>query len=134
MSDLLFVYGTLRRASGHPMRQRLEQQAVWLGPAWIRARLFRVADYPGAILSVHPDREVKGDLWRIKNPGHLLVELDRYEECGPGFAKPTEYIRQLVESYLPDGRTVTAWCWLYNRPVRDLPVIPGGDFFADKPS
>ncbi|TYO97525.1 gamma-glutamylcyclotransferase (GGCT)/AIG2-like uncharacterized protein YtfP [Geothermobacter ehrlichii] len=128
--DTLFVYGTLRRDAGHPMHRLLTELAVCLGPASWQGRLYRVADYPGAIPSVYPHERVIGEIWRLKEPERLLPLLDQYEECGPGFPEPTEYVRELHRVQGAAGRSLRAWVYVYNRPVAGLERIPSGDFLA----
>jgi len=130
MIDRLFVYGTLRRGSGHPLACRLQQGAEYLGLATVAGRLYRVAHYPGLVPARQPGQRVVGDLFRLRQPRALLAWLDRYEECGPGFPRPTEYLRRAVRVHPLGGAPCRAWVYLYNRDTAGLAPIPGGDFLS----
>ncbi|MGY6554247.1 MAG: gamma-glutamylcyclotransferase family protein [Wenzhouxiangella sp.] len=127
-SPHLFVYGTLRRDSGSPAHDWLAQRADNLGAAWIQGRLYRIARYPGLVLSDHPAERVVGELYALREPETVLAELDRYEECSPGFPEPTEYVRCQRPVTLQDGKRCSAWVYLYNRSVTERARIVTGDF------
>jgi gamma-glutamylcyclotransferase (GGCT)/AIG2-like uncharacterized protein YtfP len=132
ISDHLFVYGTLMRGFDHPMARLLSRNADFLGDARCRGRLYRMKHhrikyYPGLVLSDDPADVVFGELFRLREPGQLLRELDAYEGCGEGFAEPTQYIRRMLPVAL-NGATAEAWTYLYNWPVAHLPRIASGRF------
>ena len=129
MTQHLFVYGTLRRAVGHSMGQVLAKYAEYAGPATFRGRLYRIADYPGAVPSEDPADRVFGEVHGLIDPA-VLAELDAYEGIGPDFPQPTEYVRHLETVSLADGRQVRAWVYLYNRPVTALELIANGNFLS----
>ena len=131
-SDHLFVYGTLMRGFDHPMARLLSRNAEFLGDARCRGRLYRMKHhrikyYPGLVLSDDLADIVFGELFRLREPGQLLPELDIYEACGEGFAEPTQYIRRMLPVTL-NGNTEEAWTYLYNWPVAHLPRIASGRF------
>src|ERR1700687_2525144 len=103
MQERLFVYGTLMRGFDHPMAQLLSRSADFIGEARCQGRLYLVKHYPGLVLSDDPADVVFGELYRLRAPGELLREFDMYEACGEGFAKPTEYVRQMLTVVLADG-------------------------------
>jgi len=127
MSSYLFVYGTLRRDAQHPMASYLNQQARWIGPACYQGKLYQVADYPAVVASSHPADTVYGEVYQLLT-AELWSILDDYEECSPSFPAPTEYQRVLQTVYLANGNAISAWIYLYNRPVSSLKVIASGDF------
>ncbi|MEW6646501.1 MAG: gamma-glutamylcyclotransferase family protein [Pseudomonadota bacterium] len=126
----LFVYGTLRQGGANPMHDFLARESDFIAHATWQGRLYRVDFYPGAVPSDDPAEVVHGEVYRLRRPLFALAELDRYEACGPGFALPTEYVRELRQVRLHNGHTIAAWVYVYNRPVEGLELIPGGDFFA----
>lgn len=128
--ERLFVYGTLRRGSGSTAHDWLARRAEWVGKAWCRGRLFRIAHYPGLVPSDDPGDRVFGEVYRLHEPESALLELDRYEECGPGFPEPAEYVRRELPVRLTSGEPLTAWVYVYNRAVSEDARIPGGDFLA----
>ena len=81
--ELLFVYGTLRRGTGHRMHDVLACHAEFVDLATFRGRMFLVAHYPGVVASADPRDTVVGDVFRLLQPGPLLLRLDRYEACDP---------------------------------------------------
>jgi gamma-glutamylcyclotransferase (GGCT)/AIG2-like uncharacterized protein YtfP len=127
-SDLLFVYGTLMRGFDHPMARLLVANADFVGEASSQGRLYLVKHYPGLVLSDDAADIVHGELFRLREAGAMLREFDMYEACGEGFAEPTEYVRRQLAVTHADGGARTAWTYLYNWPVDDLPRIASGRF------
>lgn len=78
MSERLFVYGTLRRDSGHPMARVLAARAQHVGPGRVAGRLYDLGPYPGAVPSDVPGEWVFGDVYALTDPA-LWSELDAYE-------------------------------------------------------
>lgn len=126
INDLLFVYGTLRRGSRHPLARYLAENAEWLGFADFRGVLYDIGSYPGAVPSGDPAHRLRGEVYRLKDPATILPLLDRYEEFGEEFPEPNEFIRSL-QSVRFKGRALTAWIYLYNRPAGNLTVL-GRDY------
>jgi gamma-glutamylcyclotransferase (GGCT)/AIG2-like uncharacterized protein YtfP len=126
-SDLLFVYGTLRRDSGHAMGRWLAERAEWRGAAWCEAaRLYRVDWYP-ALVPGRAGERVRGDLYRLAEPATLLWrELDAFE--GVAGRDDDEYERRQGEVVLGDGKKVQAWSYWYQRSVEGLELLAGGDW------
>lgn len=128
--ELLFVYGTLRRGLGGDMHALLAKHARLLGRAIYQGRLYIVTHYPGVIPSDDPEDRVEGEVYAIAQPEILIPLLDHYEECGPDFAAPTEYIRQRQPVRMQNGDTCVAWVYLYNYPTHALKRIESGDYLA----
>jgi gamma-glutamylcyclotransferase (GGCT)/AIG2-like uncharacterized protein YtfP len=128
--DLLFVYGTLRRDTSSEMHHLLARYAAFVSEGTYQGQLYRVDDYPGVVPSDDPAERVKGEVYALTEPETVLAKLDRYEECGPGFAEPGEYIRRREEILLSDNTTLHAWVYIYDRPTDNLERIPFGDFLA----
>ena len=131
-SQLLFVYGTLRRHTGSEMYRLLARYADFVAEGTCQGRLYKIGDYPGAVPSDDPSERVKGEVWFLREPDSVLRELDQYEGCGPGFVEPTEYVRRRQEIVLADGTRCFACVYLYNRPTDHLVRISSGDFLADE--
>ena len=127
-SPFLFVYGTLRRKANTTMADVLVQRAEFVGNACYQGRLYKVGDYPGVVPSNKPTDWVQGEVYRLRNQGLLLPRLDRYEECGPHFPQPTEYVRKLQAVRLQGGKVISVWVYLYNWPTDQLVLIPLGNF------
>jgi gamma-glutamylcyclotransferase (GGCT)/AIG2-like uncharacterized protein YtfP len=108
MSTHLFVYGTLRRLSQHPMARRLAQAARHVGAARIAGRLYNLGRFPGLKAPRSPDDRVHGDVYDLgENSAETLRALDAYENAES--PPPTPYERELATVLLDDGRALTAW-------------------------
>ncbi len=130
-TDLLFVYGTLRRGCGGDEARALHGVAEWLGQGRTSGRLYRVSWYPALVLDAAGEEWVAGDLFRLHDPAAALAWLDRYEECGPEFPEPQEYRRVIAEVEGPGGSgSVRAWVYVYARAVAGLPLIESGDWLG----
>ena len=125
---LLFVYGTLRRGSGHEMFDVLMRTAAFVDRAVLCGKLYRVADYPGAVASDDPGDVVHGEAYRLMS-AETLTRLDRYEGYAPGDSGAA-YVRALRSITLAHGGRVRAWVYLYNRTTAGLERIASGDFLA----
>ncbi len=129
MKDVfLFVYGTLRRDIGSEMYHLLARYADFVGNAIYQGKLYKIDDYPGVVPSDDPSDIVHGEVYRLREPELVLSRLDQYEECGPGFPEPTEFIRAIQQVQLESGETISAWVYLYNGPTEHLDLILSGDF------
>lgn len=121
----LFAYGTLRAGAGtpEPVADLMCEAAERLGPGRIDARLFDADGFPAAV----PDGEgrVVGDLFRLRRPGRALEALDRYEGC---HGDRGLFRREVMPVRRPEGGTVSAWVYVWNRPVAGLAEIPSGDW------
>lgn len=126
----LFVYGTLRDDPANEMFQVLARNAEVLGEATVTGRLYDLGEYPGLVLSSERTDRVKGELYRLNEAtaGNTLSVLDDFEGMGPSDPPPHEYRRSLVTAYLTDGRSMTAWAYILDRPATSLPRIMSGDF------
>ena len=126
--ELLFVYGSLRRAAGSAEADMLAAGADHLGPATARGKLYRIDWYPGMIASGDPADRVTGDLFSVRDPA-LWPKLDAYEGCGPADPVPQEYRRARIQVEAAEG-SAEAWAYLYAWDVAGCIEIPGGDFLA----
>jgi gamma-glutamylcyclotransferase (GGCT)/AIG2-like uncharacterized protein YtfP len=127
MSNYLFVYGTLRRRSRHPMALRLAQFARFAGAARIAGRLYDLGRFPGLKEPGSPHDWVQGDVYDLgENAERTLQEMDAYENAES--PPPTPYERQLATLVLGDGRPLTAWVYWYRGDVREDQFIGSGSF------
>ena len=119
--QLVFVYGTLRRDSEHPLAQRLAATSEYLGEATIPGKLYWTADdFPALIAGEGPDRVV-GDLYQV-GEASLLDVLDLYE--GHFYER-----RRLPVSSSVTG-LAAAWVYLYVGAVDPARLIEHGDYTA----
>ncbi len=124
----LFVYGTLRRDTRSEMYHLLVRFADFVGEATFQGQLYLVDYYPGVIPSNESEDKVRGEVYRLHDPSAVLPKLDTYEECGPQFPQPAEYVRRIERVRLRDGQEINAWVYIYNKPTQGLLRIESGDF------
>ncbi len=124
----LFVYGTLRRETNSEMFKLLAKHADFVSTASYQGKLYKIDNYPGVIPSANPVDSVQGEVYLLHNPNLILPQLDQYEECGPGFAEPTEYKRELWSVSLQNGQLIQAWLYRYNHSTAALEILSSGDF------
>lgn len=123
--QVVFVYGTLRSGSRHPMARLLRRHARQLGQGTVTGRLYRLGHYPGAIPVTDPRHRVKGDLYRLKTGARWLVaRLDAYEG--------TEYTRTRIR-VVGERHRVMAWIYVLRRQPDPRNLIVGGDWLAPQP-
>ncbi len=127
---LLFVYGTLRRATDSRMHRYLAKHAEFLCDATMQGKLYMVERYPGVVPSAEASDRVIGEVYRLRNGASILAQLDEYEGCGPNAPQPAEYVRQRATVYATNGQAFEAWIYLYNLPVDHLVRVMSGDFLA----
>lgn len=133
MTDLIFVYGTLRSGGGAPggVSGLLEDRADRVGAGEIAGRLYEAGPYPAGVSD--DEGRIRGEVFRLQEPGRSLPVLDRYEGCTPD--GEGLYRREQTAVEMEDGETVTAWAYLYNRDTSSLEPLPSGDWLeARSPS
>ena len=102
--DCLFVYGTLRRASGIKIARLFHANSEFLGTARMQGRLARSHPHRGIVRSNRPGEWIRGEVFRMNDPAKLLQILDEYE--GP------DYKRTAVPVELDSGQRLRAWMYL----------------------
>lgn len=128
-SDLLFVYGTLRRTEGedqHPKSQFLHANTTYLDTGKVQGTLYRMETYPALTLG-NTTRWVTGDVVKMDDPDAIFAQTDAFEEYGQGYTEPWEYHRILVPVHMDNG-VFDAWAYVYNWPTAGLPRISSGDW------
>src|SRR5262249_45622859 len=125
MSTLLFVYGTLKRRSRHPMARKLASSARWLGTATIAGRLYNLGRFPGLKEPRSPRDQVHGDIYDLGTDcERTLAEMDAYENAES--PPPTPYERELT--VVSGESELTAWVYWYRGNVREDMFIAGGSY------
>ncbi|CAD6873897.1 gamma-glutamylcyclotransferase family protein [Methylomonas fluvii] len=125
-AQYLFVYGTLCRHPDDQTQHPFLDDCEYMGHAFMHGNLYEIDSYPGAVTSC--TTQIKGELYLLRAPERTLSVLDIYEECTADFPQPHEYIRRQLLVNLPDGQSVFAWTYLYNRPATGLQRILSGDY------
>jgi gamma-glutamylcyclotransferase (GGCT)/AIG2-like uncharacterized protein YtfP len=129
MNRLLFVYGTLVASHGHPQGNRLRAEALFLGPATISGRLYRVSWYPGLRPPENAADLVHGEVYELNDPVFSLHWLDEYEgitQGGSSAAPAADYTREERTVSMADGSPRYAQVYLYQRPQSSDVHIPDG--------
>lgn len=93
--------------------------AQWIGTGCLSGWLYDAGGYPGLVQDAGAPY-VPGDLFALYDGQAMLDILDDYEEVGPRFPMPQEYVRTIASITTNDGE-VPAWVYLYNWPVDGLP-------------
>ena len=131
MTDHLFVYGTLRADSTHPMAHRLKVGARLVGKGSAPGLLYDLGEYPGALFGPEEKYRVVGEVYALEAP-RLLADLDKYEGTAPEDEDgEAMYERIKIEVKLQKGGTVDAWAYGLKKPLRAR-LIGSGDFIADR--
>ncbi len=138
-SDHLFVYGTLRRMSGHDAHRLVATDAVLVGEGSLRGLLYAADGYPALVASDDAADLVRGEVYRLGGSGQcatasVLARLDEYEGCDPLHPARGLFRRVRAEVALDDGRRVSAWVYLYNRDTTALRRIASGDYCVSSAS
>jgi len=126
--DLLFVYGTLLPGIASPTLAQLLMRFTPLGPATMAGTLYDLGPYPAAVPDPQSDRQIRGELFGAPDDPSLLGILDHYEGHFPDRPAQSLFKRTKVNVIRADGQRVHAWAYLWNRPVENAPLIPGGDY------
>lgn len=126
MVCFLFVYGSLMNLTEGNRFDQLKPYCRYLGEGTLQARLYRVQNYPGAVLSECDHDQVYGELYEVSNIERVLITLDDYEECSSAFPEPHEFVRQLLPINSMQHCMVKAWTYLYNYDISNLERISSG--------
>jgi len=109
-TDLLFVYGTLRR--GFPLHHHLKRLgAGFVVTGKVQAELFDLGKFPGARKSTKPGKTVQGELYRLRRPESALKVLDKVEGFSPRNPEKSLFQRATTEVILPNGELRLAWIY-----------------------
>jgi gamma-glutamylcyclotransferase (GGCT)/AIG2-like uncharacterized protein YtfP len=117
MPTYLFIYGTL-----HPDRAPAEiapvtRRLTSIGRGTIRARLYNLGEYPGAILADDTDpaaRPIPGEVFLVPD-ATTLSALDAYEGYRPGSPTDSLFLRTKTVVTFDDGSRKSCWVYVYNR-------------------
>ncbi|MGE0552741.1 MAG: gamma-glutamylcyclotransferase [Gemmatimonadales bacterium] len=126
--ELLFVYGTLRRAGGHPAHAMVGDHASYLCTVRAPGALYDLGPYPGMAPASAGETTV-GEVYRLPAVGdaELLARLDQYEGVRSTEVDRCAYQRRTIELPL-DGRPQRAWTYLLRVVPPGARPIPTGDW------
>lgn len=131
MTDLLFVYGTLRKDLRGSMFHLLPREARFVAHARVQGCLYDLGEYPGFVPSAEHNASVHGEVYAIDFPQETLARLDEYEGCSPNDPEPYEFERVKGRVTLESGGIETAWFYVYKGPTNGRRRIETGDFFRE---
>lgn len=108
----LFVYGSLRSASEHPMAKFLAENAHRIDEGYIYGYLKNMGPYPAAILDVERKSKVWGEIYRWNETiaSFILSVIDEYEGYEVGNEEDSEFLRREVDVF---GSQYQYRCYIY---------------------
>lgn len=121
-SQLVFVYGTLRRGGSNHFRMA---GAEFISSGTIRGRMYRIDWYPGLVLDP-AGGEIHGEAYEV-GPEQLEA-LDRFEGLSAGEVQGSEYRRVQTTVVRKDSDTLTAWVWEWLGLVDESRRLADGDW------
>lgn len=131
-SDYLFVYGTLLKGFDSYMSKFLNRNADFMGEAYIQGKLYEISCYPGVTLSKIPSEKVFGHLFKVHEFDKIFKILDDYEGVGDTTSEhANEYRRELIDTFLNDGRVLRTWVYVYNNATDHLRLIVSGNYLKE---
>jgi gamma-glutamylaminecyclotransferase len=111
MSQLLFVYGTLKRG-GSNHRQMAGAEFVGSARTTRGYRLFNVGGYPALVRDPLGQLEIHGELWKVDADG--LAALDEFEGTHEGLFR-----REPIALAAPFS-DIAVSCYFYGRATSGL--------------
>lgn len=124
--EYVFVYGTLRQDSPHPLATLLAREARPVGVGSLRGRLYDLGAYPGVVLDPEGEHLVHGEVLELRDGSTVLAMLDDYEGCSPPNPPPALFIRDRATIELSGGRRIEAWVYTCAHPCDESRFVPGG--------
>ena len=125
----LFVYGTLRSESPHPLARRLRSGAKLLGKATTPGALYDLGYYPGATFAPETKTRVTGEVFIIHPASPLKTALDIYEGAEID-AISSMYGPVEIEVELERGGRRSAVAYALKRIPRFAKPVESGDWIA----
>lgn len=113
-SSLFFAYGTLRRGLRRH-KYLAAAGAQFIARGTVRGDLYDLGEFPGAIPSETPAALVRGEVYRLSNPGRAFKVLDHVEGIASSESESSLYRRALACVTLENGTAVEAWIYWLNR-------------------
>jgi len=126
----LFVYGTLRSESLHPMARRLQAQARLLGNGSVPGLLYDFGTHPGAVFGPELYQRVLGEVFALRAGDPLLAAVDAYEGCTNESESKLGFRRIKVAVALDTGHRLEAWSYGLREVPRPGRPIMSGDWIA----
>lgn len=125
-SQLVFVYGTLRRGGSNHFRMA---GGVFVSSGTITGRMYRIDWYPGLVLDGGGE-EIHGEVYSV-DP-ELLSSLDVFEGLSAGEIEGSEYRRVETTVVCQDSQTLSVWVWEWLGIVDDSQRLSDGDWLKEE--
>lgn len=122
-TDLLFVYGRLRRELEDPGQELLERYGTFRSLATIEARLYEI-DGQAALVVEQDDTEATGEVHELDPVEEALADLDHIH----GLHADGPYRRVARHVEMETGGVQVAWVYAWAAPLRGANPVLGGDF------
>ncbi len=129
MSELLFVYGTLKTDGYTHFAKQLRRNASFLLPVSLNnGVLYKIDWYP----ALHTCRKnqfpaVCGQLYQLKKGTQILIELDNYEGIAIAPEYCIDYVRKKMEVRFKRSK-YQAWVYVFKERPFARKVIKSGKF------
>lgn len=157
MPDYLFAYGTLQPGAAPAEIAGAAAQLKAIGAGCVRGRLYDLGHFPGAVLDGAGNEQGKidqcgdqkqgsdqdqggdqnnarhviyGTVFELPRDPEILAALDTYEEFDPENAAASQFVRTSCIVSLALGAAMECWIYVYNRGVKNAPVVEGGRWNA----
>lgn len=127
--EYLFVYGSLRKAMGHPAHEFVQKYYEYIGEAKTKGILYNLTDFPAAI-QTDDEKYIVGELYKIKNLDELsfaMAQIDDYEGVLDEDGNTPLYKKVKGDVILENGDNINAWVYFYNRNIDSQSIIESGD-------
>jgi len=123
----LFVYGSLRTESQHPLAVKLRTQGRLLGKGSAPGILYDLGRYPAAMFGTEHDSRVIGEIFEMPRDGRLLRELDYFE----GTEEPASPLSRIeIDVLFEEGSSFRLETYSLSTPPPIRRVIESGDWIA----
>jgi gamma-glutamylcyclotransferase (GGCT)/AIG2-like uncharacterized protein YtfP len=154
MPDYLFAYGTLLPGAAPAEVAGIAARLKAVGEGCVRGRLYNLGHFPGAVLEETGNERsgggkssadrgadrvadqnkagqmVYGTVFELPRGPAVLQALDAYEEFDPANPAASQFLRRRCVASLQSGAAIECWIYVYNRGVKNIPVVEGGRWNA----
>ena len=134
-SDLVFVYGTLRKDVRGQALSPLCRDWILKGYGSVSGDLYDFGAYPGAVPAASPGARISGEVYELPDAVAELPLVDEYEGCSESDGLPHEFERALIDVDLDGGGVARAWIYWY-KPEPLGRLLESGDYLqrtGDRP-
>jgi gamma-glutamylcyclotransferase (GGCT)/AIG2-like uncharacterized protein YtfP len=123
----LFVYGSLRTESPHPLAVKLRTHGRLLGKGSTPGILYDLGRYPAAMFGTEHNTRVIGEIFELPRDGRLLRELDYYE----GTEEPGSPLSRVeIDVLVKEGSLLRLLTYSLSAPPPIRRVIESGDWIV----